>query len=824
MRSASTLALLVLFFAPLTPRAHADPCGMVPPIYESDTIPLARVGLQKTYVFYKDGVETFVIRPGFTGNVDNFGMLIPFPAPPELRKVPDNTFEQIAAAVDPPEVVVNLLLRRFARAGGAIPKPTTAAPAESALRYKEVKVLKREAVGMYEVAVLAAGGAEGLKIWMTENGFIYPKGMDDVCDDYIAQKWCFVAVKTKVGRKDGVEPQPGQRKVQSTLPSGAVFDGHVQGMGFRFPSKELVVPMRLSAFNEGKMRNIVYLLTEGPRKIRSIPEEYVVRQISGEQLIANLTQPLPVRIIGAKEIPQYMRESVKKRRDPAPKNGVAKELFAADLLAVRTGKLSLPHEEKEKELLAIGESLGLRGPAVDGSNAAYLAEQRKKTTDAAVADLKGMTLTVVDGDFPREVVARENLHFASYAMPSRKNHPQAYDAKLFGPAPKQSGVLQTGALFDANGEEAVAQRISPSVWTGLIAAIALIGFGGLWMFRRAKVAAVLFLLVSLAAAPAQAQFGGESVRDLLRQLSDSKTAPAAVEKLVAKGDAAKEHLLGEAIEGNDITRRGWAIVALAQIGGEGVDETLQKVHSDGNQPELLRTWAAAARVSSAKSTEELVELAKLVGQFPAIGRPIGIRLVAKMKDKEADATPTQMLQVTLNVPALQQALAPAILAQGSEKLTAVMIDAEDQNVRRQAAAYLGTLAGQGDKSVADNVVKAVQFIPEAKVTPWQGGPLFIPGIAWPKEQARLLARNLIAWHLWADLNGQPDVQNQIHNNLRSIALAQAAGYQNPGFAATDSVSWLKTWGAAAGKASVEALLAEQDVSTNKKYAAALQGL
>ena len=89
-------------------QVKADPCGMVPPIYIGNQSPITRIGLQKTYVFHKDGVETFVIRPGFSGKVDNFGMLIPFPNPPELRKVADNTFEQIANAIDPPEVVVDL--------------------------------------------------------------------------------------------------------------------------------------------------------------------------------------------------------------------------------------------------------------------------------------------------------------------------------------------------------------------------------------------------------------------------------------------------------------------------------------------------------------------------------------------------------------------------------------------------------------------------------------------------------------------------------------------------------------------------------------------
>ena len=55
---------------------------MVPPMYVTDNTSLVRVGDEQTYVFFKDGLETFVIRPGFSGTVEDFGMLISFPAPP----------------------------------------------------------------------------------------------------------------------------------------------------------------------------------------------------------------------------------------------------------------------------------------------------------------------------------------------------------------------------------------------------------------------------------------------------------------------------------------------------------------------------------------------------------------------------------------------------------------------------------------------------------------------------------------------------------------------------------------------------------------------
>ncbi|MEK6238532.1 MAG: DUF2330 domain-containing protein, partial [Planctomycetales bacterium] len=240
--------------------AHADPCGMVPPIYQGQGSPITRIGEQATYVFYKDGVETFVIRPGFQGKVDEFGMLIPFPSPPSLRKVPDHVFPHVAAAIDPPEVIADLRAHLLQKSLGEANAPGQRRPGlsyASAADPNAVRVIKKEAVGMYEVVVLEAGSAAALKKWMDEHKFKYPDGMDKVCNEYIKESWCFVAIKTKVGEKGGANPQPGQRATNTKLPRGSNFDGHVQGMGFRFQTDELVVPMRLSAFNDGELRNIV---------------------------------------------------------------------------------------------------------------------------------------------------------------------------------------------------------------------------------------------------------------------------------------------------------------------------------------------------------------------------------------------------------------------------------------------------------------------------------------------------------------------------------------------------------------------------------------
>ncbi|WP_372364963.1 DUF2330 domain-containing protein [Candidatus Uabimicrobium sp. HlEnr_7] len=396
----------------------SDPCGMVPPINAGSKATITRIGLQKTYIFYKNGVETIVIRPGFSGKVDQFGMLIPFPKPPALRKVPDDIFAHIEAAIDPPEVFASLYDDDADGWGDEAGDDFGEVP----LQYNTIKVLREEAIGMYEVVVLAAGSTRALNNWMDTHGYKYPKGMDKACNDYIKMRWCFVAVKTRVGQQKGVAARPGMRDIDAKLPVDTTFDGNVQGMGFRFFYHKPIVPMRLSTFNKGSLRNIVYILTKIPCRINSIPKKYVVKQVSGEELYRNLTQLLPLRVLGeVHDITEDHWKNLIEQRDPKPHNAIAGELFATDLLAAKTKKLSHSHEEKEKKLLNIGEAFDLRGPDLDALNATALQKERSSIIAQTLSDLKYMTMTVVDGDFPREIIANENLTFSKYTMTTNDN-------------------------------------------------------------------------------------------------------------------------------------------------------------------------------------------------------------------------------------------------------------------------------------------------------------------------------------------------------------------------------------------------------------------
>ncbi|MBX2801589.1 MAG: DUF2330 domain-containing protein [Myxococcales bacterium] len=416
--------------------AWADPCGMVPPIrVTGEQVGIERQGLQQTYVFFRNGVQTIAIHPGFTGSVEEFGMLVPLPAVPSLRKIDDRTFAHLAAAIDPPQVDVYHSYDEEESMDADMPMAES--DDLSVVRKKDaVRVVKEEAVGMYQVAVLEAGSASALQRWMDAHQFRYPRGMDDVVADYVRIGWMFVAIKAKVGTMAGVEPAPGMRGVKPGMPEGASFDGYVQGMGFRFRVDAPVIPMRLSVFNGDDTHNRVYLVTEGAARIPEVSAGFVRRQIDGRTLHGNLTEPLVVRMEDGsdwQDLTGWARDEVERNRQSDPHVGVARSLIAGDLMAVASGSMTLPFEEQEKELLRINEALGLRGAGVDGLVMEHLSEQQAEAIGPALQDVYEMTLNVIDGSFPARVLGERNLTVSPWRMPEARNRFEIWNVRPAGP-------------------------------------------------------------------------------------------------------------------------------------------------------------------------------------------------------------------------------------------------------------------------------------------------------------------------------------------------------------------------------------------------------
>lgn len=767
--------------------SSADPCGMVPPPYTGAGIPITRVGPQKTYVFYKNGMQSIVLRPAFAGKVDNFGMLIPFPTPPSIRKVPDSIFAQIAAAIDPPEIPVYLWRRRFR---GYYPMAKPSAPALAVtqgarVRRDEVRVLRQEAVGMYEVAVLEAGSAKALHVWMKRHGYIYPKGMDQPVNEYVAQGWCFVAVKTRVAGQHGIQPHPGMRKARPHFPPGGSFTGAVQAMGFRFRSPKLVVPMRLSAYNAGRLRNVVYILTSGPRAIRNIPKPLVVRQVSGKELYDNVTKLLPIRVYGGEphQIPRYQWESIQSRRNPVPHNGLARDLFASDIEAAHSQQLVLDHETRKKLLLNVGEELRLRGESIDQLNRETLQTEVAYTVQESLRALRHMTMTVIDGDFARDILARDNLTFYPYRMPASEQQQQQ------GKCPYNARYLQRQCTHGG-----ILTR-----WQGPLYA------------RPKAIARIRKPVVKMRKIPKQAR----TVYQWIAQFDDYERVNQALNRLVSLGKQAIPYLVGEALEGHDLVRRGWSIVALTRLAhlDGSIQQKLALLSQDPKQPQLLRIWAVAGQILLAKTFESLQGFTRNPYQYgypayQALQRPMRLRIQALLQ-QQSKASVRNIFLLARQFPFLHNMLLPMAQKAGPEKLARLMTTDTDMEVRRQAASYLAALGRQQAAQVAQATLRVYRFDAQATQVPWHGGPLYVPFISWHRKDAQQLVQQLLTWYVWCHRHKQTGQLHQIHNNLRSVQLAYTAGYQSPGWSLVGLDRWIAIWKQAVGCVQTKAIFQVQ---------------
>ncbi len=808
---------------------------MVPPIQVNVDNPIKRVGAQKTYLFYRNGMETFVVRPGFSGKADNFGMLIPFPNVPSIRKVPNNIFPHIAAAVDPPEVTVEVQNQQGesflggafqARSGSGSGKK---GPGDTGLAYDEVRVRKKEAVGMYQTVVLEAGSSEALKNWMDEHEYRYPNNMGRAAQEYVEAGWCFVAVKARVSSKSAVNPKPGMRNANPGLPGEATFDGNVQAMGFRFRSRRLVAPMRLSAYNKGKLHNITYVFADDPVRIRHIPRKYVRRQVSGPELYRNVTEPLPLRVINGKwsDLTTSQQKNVKQQRDPTSENGLAKRLFASDLLAAEKNRLVHQYEREKKELLRIQEALLLRGKHISELNRQVLNRKSKEQRKQALKNLKEMTLTVVDGNFPRKVLRQENLTFAPFQIPARRNRPTVYDARKKGPrkAKEKGNVYQDEKSISRQGlfDGGAGAFIALLLLAGLHVVLRHPRHGTssfLYLFPRDGGGAGTVLTAVLCAAMAMGVRAEIDVEKQIDKLSDIESSKQAVQQLVNQDQKALPRLV-KLVQNNEnkLRVRGWGIVALSRIDGEKATKTLYKLKKDGSHSRMIRTLAAAALVRRSDSMDDLEPKLDWAEEFPSLLRPI--RLTLKRLNKgNRFRVDTHLVRLASRNRTLRNLLDETIVGFGAKRLAKVLLDARGISVRRTAAAFLGSIARQnGAGSVISSLMERLKFRTGAENVPWEGGPLFLPGVQWQKvkKKAGKLVHTLIEWKVWVAERNDLDkkkIDGQINNSLFNAGLRQAVGHPRMRLSA---VEWLRVWRRLAGPLAVRKILLKQGLTNKKPY-------
>ena len=518
-----------------------------------------------------------------------------------------------------------------------------------------------------------------------------------------------------------------------------------------------------------------------------------------------------MRIIGGtyEDIPEARKERLKNQRNPAPHNGIARDLFAGDLLAVSSGSLTHEHEELEKELLDIGERLGLRGKDIDVLHEQAVEHKRDQLTRQAIDDLKGMTMTVIDGDFEREIVAKENVYFTRFEIPAAKNTPRKYNARMFGPS--REGI-DSAAVEASEAPLSVAVAVSDPDHGRLILqdapasksvryVLAVLGLlasglavGGMIRRRRSRsgAAALLFACLTTASGMAQEVPAEQDITDvnsIIDEILESTDRDAAISRVKSVGNAIPA-LVSVVRDDEDINRRGWAIICLQEIGGPKVANALDQIAGDGSKPPLVRTWAAAARIEDAKHFEDIQRFASLCNELPALRRPLRLRVLKLLNENEPALSAEHLLRLTAADSQLQQALAPILLKLSPADLAQLMVTADGVNIRQQAATWLATMKTQNVKGVNKAVTSALAFDKNAGTPPWGSGPLYVPGVNWSKPETVALINELTAWFIWCEANEQRDQISKITTNLNSWQLMNAAGFRS---VPSNGEAWLKEW-------------------------------
>ncbi|MDN6302053.1 MAG: DUF2330 domain-containing protein [Brachybacterium sp.] len=214
----------------------------------------ANVMKETAVLSLRAGVATIVM--GLALDAERIGstLLMPTPSVPEVSAGQSGTLREMTAATAPREEIDYdywgenpFDLGGGDEAGGAPETEDAGQPT----------VHSQERIGNYEVAVLG-GDAEGVRSWLTENGYALDAELSALIDPYAEDGWTFTAIR---------------------YAEDAVLSGDVEPLRFDFATDELIYPMRFSQAAETAQHVHLFVLAETPmrRSDASAEEQQVDR-------------------------------------------------------------------------------------------------------------------------------------------------------------------------------------------------------------------------------------------------------------------------------------------------------------------------------------------------------------------------------------------------------------------------------------------------------------------------------------------------------------------------------------------------------------------
>lgn len=281
-----TVYVLLLLLAS-TLAAFADGCYIPHKTYlQTPTIPA-----QTAIISFRDGQETLVVQSLLQAEGQEFGWIIPVPAPPtemrvgtpgmiktlqvqlQPRIISDPwfsglgflimlcawiTFWGLRTIYDPQGKIVSftdLILSIFIiviLAGFSLPALGTAG--SSVVTIRGITLSNSQTIGHYDVATLKADSAQALNNWLQANQLrTLDAAAQRIVNSYIREGWCFVTARLHRDGNQLAAPHP---------------------LVLTFPTKEPIYPMRLTALTGQPVHVELFLIGDRQWQSRDLTMQY----------------------------------------------------------------------------------------------------------------------------------------------------------------------------------------------------------------------------------------------------------------------------------------------------------------------------------------------------------------------------------------------------------------------------------------------------------------------------------------------------------------------------------------------------------------------
>jgi len=207
--------------------ANACACGAPAPVPGTEV----NVNQETAIVRWDGDREEIVMQLDMISDAGETGLVVPTPTPATVTAGDAEAFDDILREIEPREEIEYDWWGPNPFTSGMTGAPAGSAP----------EVLDRVQLGPIEATTLASSDAEGLMVWLDENGYALSPAVAEELSPYVADGWSFVALK-----------------LTGELP----FDGELDPIRFTFDSESLVYPMRMSRAADSEQNVRLYVFDD----------------------------------------------------------------------------------------------------------------------------------------------------------------------------------------------------------------------------------------------------------------------------------------------------------------------------------------------------------------------------------------------------------------------------------------------------------------------------------------------------------------------------------------------------------------------------------